>query len=401
MIANHKRLTFWAAIVVLVVVGLLIAFWPRALAVDLATVASGPMVLTVGDEGETRIVDVFVVSAPLTGQPRRIEAEPGDPVVASETIVAEIEPTEPDLLDPRTEAEAEAQLSAAVSGESLARAEFEKAVAEQQFADSELKRARELARNGTISERDLEAAERAFKTSRAAIGVAQANMQVRKYELERARALLMSPVEMESRRALCACVSITSPVDGQVLRVLRESEGFVRAGEGLIEIGNPNRMEIIVDLLSIDAVKVRPGQHAYIENWGGDVPLRARVRLVEPFGFTKVSALGIEEQRVYVVLELDSPRDEWEQLGHGYQVDVRVILWEDSNALKVPLTALFRDGDDWALFVQENGRSQRRPVEVGYRTASEAQIISGLTDGEVIVVYPGEGVDDGVRITAR
>lgn len=401
MIANHKRLTFWAAIAVLVVIGLLIAFWPRALAVDLATVTSGPMVLTVGDEGETRVVDVFVVSAPITGRLRRIEAEPGDPVVASETIVAGIEPTESDLLDPRSEAEAEAQLSAAISAESLARAELEKVVAELQFAESELKRARELAKNGTISERDLEAADRAFKTSRAAIGVAQANMQVRKYELERAQALLMSPVEMESRRALCACVYITSPVDGQVLRVLRESAGFVRAGDALVEIGNPNRLEIIVDLLSIDAVKVRPGQSAFIENWGGDIPLRARVRLVEPFGFTKVSALGIEEQRVFVVLDLDTPRDEWERLGHGYQVDVRVVLWEDSNALKVPLTALFRDGDDWALFVQENGRAVRRIIEVGHRTANEAQIISGLADGEVIIVYPGEGVDNGVRITAR
>lgn len=401
MIANHKRLTFWAAIALLVVIGLLIAFWPRALAVDLATVTSGPMVLTVGDEGETRVVDVFVVSAPITGRLRRIEAEPGDPVIASETIVAEIEPTEPDLLDPRSEAEAEAQLSAAISAESLARAELEKVLAELQFAESELKRARELAKNGTISERDLEAADRAFKTSRAAIGVAQANMQVRKYELERAQALLMSPVEIESRRALCACVYITSPVDGQVLRVLRESAGFVRAGDALVEIGNPNRLEIIVDLLSIDAVKVRPGQSAFIENWGGDTPLRAQVRIVEPFGFTKVSALGIEEQRVFVVLGLDTPRDEWERLGHGYQVDVRVVLWEDSNALKAPLTALFRDGDDWALFVQENGRAVRRIIEVGHRTANEAQIISGLADGEVIVVYPGEGVDDGVRITGR
>lgn len=401
MNAIRKRLMLWATIAALVIFGLLFAFWPRALAVDLATVEPGPVVITVGDEGETRVVDVFVVSAPITGRLRRIEADPGDPVVASETIIAEIEPTESSLLDPRSEAEAEAQLAAAESAESLARAELEKAVAELQFAESELNRARELAKNGTISERDLEAAERAFRTSRAAIGVAEANMQVRRYELERARALLMSPVEMQSRRALCACVSITSPVDGQVLRVLRESEGFVRAGEGLIEIGNPDRLEIIVDLLSTDAVKVRSGQSAFIENWGGDAPLLAQVRLVEPVGFTKVSALGIEEQRVFVVLDIVSPSEEWERLGHGYQVDVRVVLWEDSNALKVPLTALFRDGDNWALFVDENGRARRRTVEVGHRTAVEAQIVSGLTSGEVIVVYPGEGVDEGVRITGR
>ena len=230
-------------------------------------------------------------------------------------------------------------------------------------------RARELVQKGTISERELEAAERAFKTSRAAKGVAQATLQVRKYELERARAQLMSPTEMQTRREVCECVSITSPVDGRVLRILRESEGYVPAGEGLIEIGNPERLEIVVDLLSIDAVKVQPGQGAIIENWGGGSQLRARVRLVEPFGFTKISALGIEEQRVNIVLDLISPRQQWANLGHGYQVDVRVVLWEDQNVLKVPLTALFRVGEDWALFVLEDGKAVRRIVEIGTHQA--------------------------------
>ncbi|MDH3600267.1 MAG: HlyD family efflux transporter periplasmic adaptor subunit, partial [Candidatus Tectomicrobia bacterium] len=295
MTANRKRFILWALISALVVVGLLSAFWPRPLAVDIVAVTPGPMVLTVGDEGETRVVDVFTIFAPITGRLRRIEAEPGDAVVAGETLVAEIEPTAPDLLDPRSEAEAKAQLNAATSAESLARAELEKAEAELHFARSELDRARGLVQKGTISARDLEAAERAFKTSRAATSVAQATMQVRKYALERVRAHLMSPTEMQSRLEVCECISITSPVDGQVLRILRESEGYVPAGEGLIEIGDPKRLEIVVDLLSVDAVKVQPGQSAIIENWGGDSSLRARVRLVEPFGFTKISALGIEE----------------------------------------------------------------------------------------------------------
>ena len=157
----------------------------------------------------------------------------------------------------------------------------------------------------------------------------------------------------------------------------------------------------MVDLLSIDAVKVQPGQSAIIDNWGGTSPLRARVRLVEPFGFTKISALGIEEQRVNVVLDIVSPREHWASLGHGYQVDVRVVLWEDQNVLKVPLTALFRVGADWALFVREDGKAVRRIVEIGNRTAREAQVISGLASGEHIVVYPGEGIDDGVRIRSR
>ena len=401
MNAIHKRLLIWGSISVLVLVGLLSAFWPRAMLVDIEPVSAGHMMLTVGDEGETRVVDVFVVSAPTTGRLRRIEAEPGDAVVAGETIVAEIEPTESQLLDPRTEAEAEAQLSAAESAAALADAELDKAEAELKFAESELRRSRELATKGTISERDLEAAERAFDTSRAAMGVAQANMEVRQYELERARAQLMSPAEMASRRESCACINISSPVDGRVLRVLRESEGFVQAGEGLVEIGNPARLEIVVDLLSVDAVKISPGDSALIENWGGNGALRARVRRVEPFGFTKISALGIEEQRVNIVLDIVSPREDWEALGHGYQVDVRVVLWEDEEALKAPLTALFRDGEDWAIFVEEAGKARRRIVEVGRTTSSDAEIVSGLTAGEQIVVYPGEGIDEGVRIAAR
>lgn len=385
----------------LVLVGLLSAFRPRAMLVDLEPVAVGPMMLTTGDEGETRVVDVFVVSAPVTGRLRRIETEPGDAVVAGETIVADVEPAQSNLLDPRTEAEARAQLHAAESAASLAEAELDKAAAELRFAESELTRSRELQAKGTISERDLEAAERVFDTNTAAMGVAQANMQVRRFELERVRALLMSPDEMARQRESCECIRITSPVDGRVLRVLRESEGFVRAGEGLVEIGNPGRLEIVVDLLSTEAVKIGPGDAAHIENWGGGTPLKARVRRVEPFGFTKISALGIEEQRVNVVLDIVSPREEWEALGHGYQVDVHVVLWEDDAALKVPVTSLFRNGADWAIFVEEEGIARRRIVEVGYTTSSDAQILSGLAEGERIVVYPGEGIDDGVRIAAR
>ncbi len=401
MTANRKRLLLWTVISVIVVFGLLSAFRPQALPVDVVVVTPGAMVLTVGDEGETRVVDKFVVSAPITGRLRRIEAEPGDAVIAGDTLLAEIEPTESDLLDPRSEAEARAELSAASSAESLARAELEKAEAELQFAESELVRARELAENGTIAERDLEASERAFRTSRAAMGVAQANMQVRRYELERVRALLMSPQEMESHREACECVSIDSPVDGRVLRVLRESEGFVGAGDGLIEIGNPDRLEIVVDLLSIDAVKVSAGDKAFIRNWGGEDALMARVSRVEPFGFTKISALGIEEQRVNVILDIVSPREDWIRLGHGYQVDVEVVLWEAEDVVKVPLTSLFRDADRWALFVVEDGEAVRRTVEVGFRTSSEAQILAGVAEGESVVVYPGEGVDDGARVTGR
>ncbi len=401
MPAANKRILLWSAVGIVVVAGISLAFRPRAVAVDLARVESGPLELTVRDEGETRVVDVFVLSAPITGRLRRVEIEPGDRVKRGETVIAEIEPTDPDLLDPRSEAEARAQLSAADSAAKLARAELERAEAELEFARSEVERSRELARDGTLSVRDLEEAETTLKGRIAALAAAQANVQVRDYELKRVRAQLLSPEELQQRRENCGCVVLSSPIDGRVLRVLRESEGVVRAGTGLVEIGDPVQLEIVVDLLSMDAVRVEPGQSAYIRNWGGDAPLDARVQRVEPFGFTKVSALGIEEQRVNVVLDLVSPETQWERLGHGYQVDVAIVLWSSDEALKIPLTALFRNGKAWAVFVREDGRAVARDVEVGHRTASEAEILGGLAAGDEIVVYPSEGVAPGVSIVGR
>ncbi len=401
MNALHKRMFLWTLIGLVVISGLAVAFWPRSLPVDMDTVTKKRMTLTVGDEGETQVVDVFVVSAPTAGRLRRIEAEPGDPVIAGETIVAELEPTESQLLDPRTEAEAEAQLNAALSSATLAEAELEKAEAELKFAQSELDRSRELAVKGTLSERDLDAAERSFETRAADLGVAQANMQVRRYELQRLQSRLMSPEEMSQQRETCVCLTLHSPIDGKILRVLRESEGFVSAGEALIEVGNPERLEIQVDLLSTDAVKVSVGSAAIVENWGGASPLMARVRRVEPFGFTKTSALGIEEQRVKVILDLTSPRESWQALGHGYQVDVRIVLWEEDDIMTLPLTALFRDEGDWTVFVVEEGRALKRRVEVGINNDESAQILSGIEPGEAFVVYPGIGLADGARIVAR
>ncbi|MDJ0788286.1 MAG: HlyD family efflux transporter periplasmic adaptor subunit [Myxococcota bacterium] len=401
MAARHRRWALWSAIGVALLTGLLAAFWPRSLPVDLVDVASAPLQVGVRDEGETRVVDVFVVSAPVTGRLRRVEAEPGDVVVAGETVLIEIEPTDPQLLDPRSEAEARAQLSAAESAESLARAEVERAEAERAFARSEFERAQKLARDGTLAARDIEASETELKARVAALSAAQATLGVRRFELERVRALLMSPAEAFARREDCGCLYLTSPIDGRVLRVLRESAGVVPAGADLVEIGDPAQLEIVVDLLSMDAVRVEAGQRALIENWGGERPLEARVRRVEPFGFTKVSALGIEEQRVNVVLDIASPPPEWTRLGHGYQVDVRIIQWEGADVLQVPVTALFRDGGGWAVLVRDDGRAARRVVELGHRNDRHAEIVEGLAAGDEVVVYPGEGIREGARIERR
>jgi HlyD family secretion protein len=196
-------------------------------------------------------------------------------------------------------------------------------------------------------------------------------------------------------------VTIRSPIDGQILRILEQSEGIVAAGDSLVEIGDSRDLEIIVDLLSADAVKVEPGQRVFIDRWGGDTVLEGRVSVVEPFGFTKISALGIEEQRVNVIIDLTSPMDDWAKLAHGYQVDAQIVLWEQENTLTVPLLALFRDGEQWAVFVESQGRARLRPVSIGRRSSLDAEILDGLDEGDRVILHPSDRVQHGVRVSDR
>jgi HlyD family secretion protein len=401
MPARLRRIVFWAVPGLLLAAALAWALLPRPVAVDLAAVERGPLVVTVAEEGETRIRDVYVVSAPVRGRALRIEVEEGDPVTADETVLAEIEPIDPAFLDVRSEAEARAAVEAARAGLALARAALAEARAELDFAKAEVERIRRLRATGTVSERALDEAERAFRTREAAVVTAEAAVEMRRSELAAAEARLLRPTEARMRAEACPCIPIRAPVSGQVLRVLHKSEGVVEAGQHLLEVGNPGDLEIVADFLSADAVRIEAGQRAIIEEWGGDGPLAARVRRVEPYGFTKVSALGIEEQRVNVVLDFTDPRERWQRLGHGFQVEVRVVLWEDAAALKVPLTALFRNGGGWAVFVVEGGRARLRPVTVGQRTDLEAQILAGLAQGETVVRYPNDNVEPGSRVEGR
>lgn len=401
MQVRMRRFAFWGVLAAFVALAIVVAFWPRPVIVDMIGAERGELVVTVDDEGETRVRDVYVISAPVMGRMRRIELRAGDAVDAVDTIVAAIEPIDPEFLDPRSEAQARADVRAAESAEVLARAEVEQAQAELDFAEQELERARELMRQMMISQRELDEAERAHRTRHAALNTARAGHEMRLFQLERARAELVSPVDTEGGRDVCECIALRSPVTGRILRVLQESEGVVAAGAPLVEIGDPRELEIVVDLLSADAVKVEAGQRVIIESWGGDEPLEGRVRLVEPFGFTKVSALGIEEQRVNVVIDLVSPMEEWSRLAHGYQVDARVVLSEAQAVLKLPLTALFRDGDSWAVFVDSGGRAELRRIEIGRRNSVAAEIVAGLEEGERVVLHPSDRVVDGARIAAR
>lgn len=401
MNAAWRRWILWGVLGAALAGALVYAFRPQPILVDLAEVARGPLVVTVDEEGETRVRDVFVLSAPVAGRALRIDAEAGDIVVAEQTVVAEIEPIDPAFLDVRSEAQARAALSAAEANKELAEAELVEAQAELEFATNELARARRLYRSKTISERDLDDAERRHKTGRAAVSTAKARLQVRVFELQRAQAQLVSPVHTQAAHGACECVPLLAPVNGKILRVLHKSEGVVEAGDPLVEIGDPEDLEIVTDFLSSDAVKILPDQRVILEQWGGGAPLAGRVRLVEPVGFTKVSALGIEEQRVNVIMDFTSPRSAWQRLGHGFQLETRVVLWEGTDVQKVPLTALFRHGDQWAVFVEEDGRARLRTVEVGRRTGLEAEMVGGVETGDRVIISPSDRIIDGARIRPR
>jgi HlyD family secretion protein len=375
-------------------------FRPAAVPVDLVTVERGPLMVSVSDEGETRVRDMYVVSAPVPGRMRRVDLEAGDTVVAEKTVVARIEPSDPESLDVRSAAEARARVDAAAASRTHAAAQVRRAQAELEFAQSELTRIRVLARSNTVSANDLDSAERRAKTADAALGEARAEQQVRESEYQVARARLMTPAS-RTRTADCDCVTVFSPVSGDVLRVVTESEGVVQSGTPILEVGDPDKLEVVVDLLSSDAVQVQAGQRAVIEAWGGSAPLEGVVRRVEPFGFTKVSALGIEEQRVNVIIDIKEPRQQWQRLGHGYRVEPRIVLWEGRDVLKVPVSALFRQGQRWAVFVADGGRAMLREVDIGRENGLEAEVRSGLEAGERIVLHPGDRVAPGARIEER
>ncbi len=401
MRAHHRRFVIWGTLGAVLLAGLFHAFRPRPVLVDMATATRGELVVTVDEDGVTRVRDVFLLSAPIGGRALRIEAEVGDEVVANRTVIARIEPTDPAFLDIRSRAEAEAAVRAAEAAEALARAALSRAEAEYDFAKAELDRARRLIEKRTIPERTLDEAIRAYRTAAAAVEEAKARLAMRRSDLERARARLLSPVERTGRRDGCECVPVRAPVSGRILRIFHESEGVVQAGEPLVEIGDPRDLEIVADLLSSDAVRVGPGQAVLIEDWGGDGVLNGRVRRVEPYAFTKVSALGIEEQRVNVIIDFTDPPERWARLGHGYRVEVRIVVWRGEDVLRIPQGALFRSGDGWAVFAVEDGRARLRPVETGHSTGLETEIVAGLDEGARVVLHPDERIADGVRVAPR
>jgi HlyD family secretion protein len=377
-----------------VIGGLLgVALWPRTVVVELASVSRGPLVVTVDEEGRTRVRDRFVVAAPVTGRVLRIDLDPGDRVARGE-VVARLQPESPALLDARTRAEAVAALEGAEASLGHARAEEQRARAALSHAQHELTRTRQLTAAGATATQDLDTREAEVKLASEAANAAGFAVRTASAEVERARARVATTVTGTGG----GTVVVRAPVDGVVLQRLRESESVVPAGEPLVEIGDPRQLEIVTDVLSTDAVRVKPGARATIEQWGGDSALAATVRRIEPSGFTKVSALGVEEQRVNVVLEFVDEGEDCATLADGYRVEARIVLWEAPDVLKVPTNALFRDGTRWAVYAASEGRARRTIVELGRRTGQESEVISGLSEGDVVIVHPGDLVRDGVRI---
>lgn len=372
------------------------ALWPTSLEVDTTSVTRGPLVVTVDEEGETRVRDRFVVSAPVAGRVMRIELEPGDRVAKGD-VVARLAAEAPALLDERTRAEITAAVGSARAVVGRTSAEAERANVALAAARRELERVRSLRKEGAISEQEFDQYETSVQVAERAAEAATFAVRTASAELQRAEARLAQWSSASTGRVM----NIVAPVPGVVLKRVRESESVVPAGDPLIEIGDPSRLEIVSDLLSTDAVQVKPGARVLIEQWGGDGSLDARVRRVEPSGFTKLSALGVEEQRVNVILDFANPDEAVAALGDAYRVEVRIITWEAESVLTIPTGALFRSGASWAVYVVEGGRAQLRPVSIGHRTGQVAEVTSGLSEGTVVVLHPGDTLTSGARVVPR
>lgn len=377
------------------------SFWPRPIEVDVAQASRGSLRVTVDEDGKTRIKERYVVSAPLAGRLQRINLRAGDPVTAGKTLLAVIEPGDPSLLDERSRAEAEARVKAAEATRKQAVPRLERARVAHALSIRELRRVRQMAIGRETTYQELEAAEHKERMAQEDVKATQFAQQIADFELDLARAALTrslppSPGDADSWR-----FEVRAPVSGRVLRVFQESSAIIAPGKQLLEVGDPGDLEVEVDVLSSDAVKIAPGAKVILEHWGGDKPLLGRVRLVEPSGFMKRSALGVEEQRVNVIIDFLDPPEKRRRLGDAYRVEARIVIWSADDVLKVPSGSLFRRGEDWSVFAIENGRAHLCRVAVGRSNALETEIRSGLEEGAAVILHPGDKIQASSRVLPR
>jgi HlyD family secretion protein len=438
---NLGSKAFVLVIAAIIVGGLGYAFLPQPVEVDLVEATRGTVRVTVDQEGKTRIHDKYVVSAPLNGRILRITMRPGDEVEAGKTLLTTIEPRDPDLLDARSIAQAEARVKASEATLRQVEPVLQSAKAGQSFAEAEVTRMRKAFEGKGVSQSEVESAEMLNRQRSEDFRSAKVSEEIAKFELEQAKAALLrsrprpediadkeranttgNPAKRDPNLELsgngndqshAASEStaksgadwnfpIFSPIDGRVLRVFQESSAVVMPGTPLVEVGNPESdLEVEIDVLSRDAVKVHPGDAVLLEHWGGEAPLRGRVRVVEPSGFTKISTLGVEEQRVWIIVDFVDPWDKRRTLGDAFRVEARIIIDEARDVLKIPTSALFRVGPDPAVFRVKNHVAHQTIVKVGRQNGLEAEILDGLKEGDVVVLHPSDQIQDGVKVRQR
>ena len=395
-----RRVLYWVLGLAGIGVATYLSLRPRPVLVDVATVAMAPMDVRVEEDGKTRIRERYVVSTPLTGRLQRITLDVGDQVTAGQTVLATMQSTDPEFLDPRALAQARARVNAAEQRLQAAKADLAKAEAAVNFAEVEMGRSRALRQKDVASPSEFDEKQLAFRLRTEEAKSAGFAVDIAEYELEleNAALLLTDPDRGDDSEMELA---ITAPIDGRVLRIAQESSVVVAAGSALMEIGDPSDLEIVADVLSRDAVKVTPGDAVVLKHWGGDRDLNGRVRLVEPSGFTKISVLGVEEQRVNVVIDLIDPPESRTELGDGFRIDCEIIVWQTDNALLVPTSALFRIDRQWNVFTVASNRARLTPVKIGQNNGVVAEVIDGLQAGSIVITHPSDSVVDGIAVAQR
>jgi HlyD family secretion protein len=378
------------------VVALAAGLWPKPLSVEIAEVSRAPLTVSVLEEGKTRIRHRYVISPPIAGFLTRIDLRPGAHIERGKTVLATIEPEMSGFLDPRVLAETEARLKSAEATQKQRQAQVDQTVAALDLANKDLGRMDSLHRTGAISPQDWDATQNRVQMRERELHAAQFALQVADFDVAQAKAALTQVQSPQSDKS--QPLTLMAPVDGYVLNVYEENARVVNAGQPLMEVGDPQDLEAEIELLTSDAVAVRPGDVAFIEHWGGNKPLRAQVSLVEPGAYTKVSALGVEEQRVKVRVEfLESPPAGME-LGDRYRVEARIVVWQNDNTLQIPTAALFRRGNDWMTFVIQGGKAHLQKVDIGHNNGTAAEVRAGLTANDKVIVHPADVVRDGSSV---
>ncbi len=396
---KFKRWLIISGAAALFIIAIVYGFLPKPVLVDAVKASRMPMRVTIDEEGQTRVKDRFVISSPVSGFMRRISFDVGDSVVKGQ-IIAEIEPLRSDALDPRTYASAQAAVSAAEAAIKAAEENASAASAEEEYARANLERTIKLLKAGYTSQDIMDKSESEAKRANANRLAAEASVKVARSELDRAR-IALKEFGSGTAAASSRAIIVRTPVSGRVLKIHKKSEGTVNSGEPLVDVGNAYMLEVEIEVLSEHAVKIKPETPVLLERWGGDQILSGKVRIVEPAGFTKISSLGVEEQRVLVIADITSTPESWQRLGDGYRVEARFIIWEGKDVLQVPASALFRKGEGWAVFVLINKRAHLRQVEIGHRTGLMAEIISGISEGEMVITHPDESIKDGTHVRPR